>query len=170
MKSINDNSDGNKLKSSNAASKCLIFVLDGEDYGIDISKIREIIGATAVTPVPNIPPYMKGVINLRGKVIPVADLRLRFGIPAADGDDRACIVVAEVDRGGDTLPMGLMVDSVSEMISIRPEDIEAAPSFGSHTDTDFILGIAKAGNDVKILLDIDRVLAGDELTTVRDAA
>ncbi|MCX5818721.1 MAG: chemotaxis protein CheW [Deltaproteobacteria bacterium] len=138
--------------------KYLTFSLAGEGYGIGIRKVKEIIGVMAITRIPQAPPCMKGVINLRGKVIPVVDLRLRFGMAEGEYAEKTCIIVVEVARDGSKLPIGIIVDSVSEVLNIRGGDIEDTPDFGSRLDTHYILGLAKLGSGVKILLDIDRVL------------
>jgi len=150
--------------------KYLTFTLAEEEYGIGILKVKEIIGIMAITTVPQTPEYMKGVINLRGKVIPVVDLRLKFGMEAMDYTDRTCIIVVEIDREGRKIQMGIVVDSVSEVLNIKGGDIEDAPSFGSCLNTDYILGMAKTGGKVKILLDIDKVLSGSEFIAAPAAA
>jgi len=144
--------------------KYLTFSLAGEEYGIGILKVREIIGMMTVTPVPQTPEFVKGVINLRGKVIPVIDLRLRFGLEATAYTERTCIIVAEIRSESSALPMGIVVDAVSEVLNIRGADIENTPTFGVKLNTDFILGMAKTGGGVKILLDIDKVLGAFQLT------
>jgi purine-binding chemotaxis protein CheW len=142
----------------NREGKYLTFTLAGEEYGIGILKVKEIIGIMAITTVPQTPDYMKGVINLRGKVIPVVDLRLKFAMNAIDQTEKTCIIVVEITNGGRKALIGTLVDSVSEVLNIKAGDIEDTPSFGSHLNTDYILGMAKTGGKVKILLDIDRVL------------
>lgn len=137
--------------------KYLTFMLAGEEYGIGIRKVREIIGMMTITQVPQTPLYVKGVINLRGKVIPIVDLRLKFGMGVKEYTERTCIIVVEIRGEGKTVPMGLIVDSVSEVINIRGADIDDTPAFGSSLDMDYILGMAKMAGGVKILLDIDRV-------------
>jgi purine-binding chemotaxis protein CheW len=137
------------------SGKYLTFVLAGEDYGVEILKVREIIGMMGITAVPGMPAHVMGVINLRGKVIPVVDLRLKFGMESAERTSETCIIVVDV-RGHQ---MGVLVDRVSEVLDIAGTDIEDAPSVGVEVDTSFILGMAKAKGQVKILLDIDRVLA-----------
>jgi purine-binding chemotaxis protein CheW len=144
--------------------KYLTFSLAGEEYGIGILKVREIIGMMTVTPVPQTPGFVKGVINLRGKVIPVIDLRLRFGLEATAYTERTCIIVVEIDGDSGSVPMGIVVDAVSEVLNIRGADIENTPTFGVKLNTDFILGMAKTGGGVKILLDIDRVLGAFQFT------
>lgn len=148
------------------AGKYLTFVLAEEEYGLEILKVREIIGIMDITSVPRTPSYVKGVINLRGKVIPVVDLRLKFEMPAAEQTAETCIIVVYVGE----MEMGILVDKVSEVLDISGEDIEEAPSFGVNVDTEFILGIGKAGGKVTILLDIARVLTKDEVAATAAAA
>ena len=140
--------------------KYLTFVLQGEEYGLQILKVREIIGLMDITAVPQMPEYVAGVINLRGKVIPVVDLRLKFGMAHEEFTDQTCVIVVEVstDRGASLV--GIIVDTVSEVLDIPGEDIESAPEFGASVDTEFILGMGKVKGGVKILLDIDKVLDG----------
>ena len=144
--------------------KYLTFSLAGEEYGIGILKVREIIGMMSITPVPQTPEFVKGVINLRGKVIPVIDLRLRFGLDATAYTERTCIIVVEIHGESGSIPRGIVVDAVSEVLNIRSADIENTPSFGVKLNTDFILGMAKTEGGVKILLDIDKVLGAFQLT------
>lgn len=143
--------------------KYLTFGLAGEEYGIGILKVKEIIGILPITVVPQTPAYIKGVINLRGKVIPVIDLRLKFSLSAAEFTERTCIIVVEIVAAGRTILMGIVVDSVSEVLNIKAADIEATPSFGTKLDTEYILGMAKTGGSIKILLDIDKILSASEL-------
>jgi len=150
--------------------KYLTFSLAREEYGIGILKIREIIGMMPVTSVPQTPEFVKGVINLRGKVIPVADLRLRFGMQAIDYTDRTCIIVVEIEGQAGTIQIGIVVDAVSEVLNIKGEEIENAPTFGTKLDTDYILGMAKMEGGVKILLDIDEVLSAEEISVLEKAA
>ena len=150
--------------------KYLTFSMADEEYGIGILKIKEIIGMMAITTVPRTPEYVKGVINLRGKVIPVIDLRARFGMPTIDYNDRTCIIVVEVEGSAGTIQIGIVVDSVSEVLNIKGEYIEATPTFGTKLDTDYILGMAKMEGGVKILFDIDRVLSEGEVSLLEKAA
>ena len=140
--------------------KYLTFSLAGEEYGIEILKVKEIIGMMPITVVPRAPGQIKGVINLRGKVIPVVDLRLKFGLETTPYTERTCIIVVEIALGAGKVFMGIVVDSVSEVLNIRASDVESAPDFGSKLDTEYILGMAKSEQGVKILLDIDGVLGG----------
>jgi len=132
--------------------------------------VKEIIGMMPVTPVPRTPGYVKGVINLRGKVIPVIDLRLRFGMPQAEYTDRTCIIVVDVTTSAGELQMGIVVDSVSEVLNIKPEEIDPTPSFGTNLQTEYIMGMAKMDAGVKILLDINQVLNQDETELLRKVA
>lgn len=150
--------------------KYLTFSLANEDYGIAILKVREIIGMMPITAVPRTPEYIKGVINLRGKVIPVTDLRMKFGLDAIEYNERTCIIVVEIASTSCKLPIGVVVDSVSEVLNIKSDDIEAAPSFGAKLDIDYILGMAKMDGGVKILLDIDMVLSAQDIELMQAAA
>ncbi len=150
--------------------KYLTFSLVEEEYGIGILKIKEIIGMMPITSVPQTPAFVKGVINLRGKVIPVVDLRLRFGMPSIDYNERTCIIVVEIGSRGVNIVIGIVVDSVSEVLNIKAEDIEDTPTFGTTLNTDYILGMAKMDGKVKILLDIDEVLSADDLAMLAKAA
>lgn len=150
--------------------KYLSFFLDREEYGIGILKVKEIIGMMPITQVPQTPEYVKGVINLRGKVIPVIDLRLRFGMAEIAYTDRTCIIVVEFSSTSGRLHTGIVVDAVSEVLNIKGSDIEDTPTFGTKLSTDFVLGMAKIGSGVKILLDIDRVLTEDECEVLDNVA
>ena len=144
--------------------KYLTFQLGDEEFGLEILKVREIIGVLDMTKVPQTAGYVRGVINLRGKVIPVIDLRLRFGLDRREDDERTCTIVVEVGGGGgQRLLMGIVVDQVREVVSVRDQDVEPTPSFGVELDTAYILGMAKLEGGVKILLDIDRVVADSQL-------
>ena len=157
-------------KTAGLAGKYLTFLLGEETYGISVLKIREIIRLTDITAVPQMPGYIKGVINLRGKIIPVVDLRLKFGLSAGDTTERTCIVVVQVTRPDHTrLSMGIMVDDVEEVTNIAAADIEETPDFGVQLDTSCLLGMAKIKGVVKTLLDIDRVLAGDAVEALAAA-
>jgi len=144
--------------------KYLTFALANEEYGLEILKVREIIGYIDVTAVPQTPSHVKGVINLRGQVIPVVDLRAKFGMATTDVTDQTCIIVVEITQSGRKFNTGIIVDRVQEVLDIAGQDIEEAPQFGASVDTAFILGMGKIGDKVKILLDIDRVLTGTDLT------
>ena len=150
--------------------KYLTFSMANEEYGIGILQIREIIGMMPITSVPQTPEFVKGVINLRGKVIPVIDLRLRFNMDSIDYNERTCIIVVEILGQSATVQVGIVVDSVSEVLNIKQDEIEDTPTFGTSLNTDFILGMAKMEGGVKILLDIDQVLTSDELSLLEKAA
>ena len=150
--------------------KYLTFSLAEEEYGIGILKIKEIIGMLPITSVPQTPEFVKGVVNLRGKVIPVMDLRLRFGMMSIDYTERTCIIVVEIAGQSGTILVGIVVDAVSEVLNIKGDDIEKTPTFGTKLNTDYILGMAKMEGGVKILLNIDQVLSSDELSVLSEAA
>jgi len=147
-----------------SGGKYLTFSLQNEEYGLEILKVREIIGLMDITSVPQTPEYVAGVINLRGKVIPVVDLRLKFGMPHEEFTDQTCIIVVEVQASKGQALVGIIVDTVSEVLDIRGADIEPAPEFGETIDTSFILGMGKVKEEVKILLDIDRVIRDSDLS------
>ena len=144
--------------------KYLTFALGPEEYGLEILKVREIIGYMEITAVPQTPYHVKGVINLRGQVIPVIDLRTKFGMETAEITEQSCIIVVEICQGNRSFSTGIVVDHVQEVLDINGQDIEEAPQFGSSVDTDFILGMGKIDDAVKILLDIDKVLGGENLS------
>ena len=150
--------------------KYLTFKLADEEYGVSIFKIKEIIGMMAITFIPRTPPFVKGVINLRGKVIPVIDLRLKFGMESMDYNERTCIIVVEILGQGGSLLMGVVVDTVSEVLNIKANEIEETPAFGTKLETEYILGMAKMNGGVKILLDIGKVLSAEELEILDKAA
>ena len=147
----------------NKEGKYLTFALGPEEYGLEILKVREIIGYMDITAVPQTAHHVKGVINLRGQVIPVIDIRAKFSMDAAEVTEQTCIIVVEISKGKRNFSTGIVVDHVQEVLDIAGENIEEAPQFGSSVNTDFILGMGKIGDAVKILLDIDKVLAGDDL-------
>ena len=146
--------------------KYLTFTLADEEYGIGILKIKEIIGMMAITTVPQTPEFVKGVINLRGKVIPVIDLRLRFGMESIDYTERTCIIIVEIEGAAGTVQIGIVVDAVSEVLNVNGDDIEDTPTFGTKLNTNYILGMAKTEGGVKILIDIDRALSAEEKDTL----
>jgi purine-binding chemotaxis protein CheW len=156
--------------SANRGGKYLTFALGKEEYGLEILKVREIIGLMDITAVPRTPAYVKGVINLRGQVITIVDLRAKFGMAEAPRTDQTCIIVVEISRAGRKLSTGIIVDHVSEVLDIAGEKIEDPPSMGDSVDSDFILGMGKIGESVKILLDIDRVLSAADVVQLAQAA
>ena len=144
--------------------KYLTFMLADEEYAVQILKVKEIIGVIEITTVPQTTDFMLGVINLRGKVIPIVDLRLRFGLEYREHDERTCIIVMEIlSADGTWALMGILVDSVSEVINVAQDELEPAPIFGVDLDISYILGIAKVGDNVKVILDIDKVLGEQQL-------
>ena len=151
--------------------KYLSFVLGREEYGLEILKVQEIIGIMDVTRVPRTPPYVRGVINLRGRVIPVVDLRCKFQMPAIEDTERTCVIVVQVTDSDLTVTMGVIVDEVSEVLSFTQDQIEAAPCFGGGMDdAEYITGMGRLGKKVVILLNSDQVLTGEELEAVAQAA
>lgn len=148
------------------AGKYLTFKLADEEYGLEILKVQEIIRMQTVTRVPRTPEYVRGVINLRGKVIPVIDLRNKFGMISQDDTDKTCIIVVQVNSTEHKVVMGVIIDEVREVLDIDAGSIEETPSFGASINTDFITGIGKVGDTVKMLLDIDKVLTDAEVAQV----
>lgn len=148
------------------SDKFLTFNLGSEQYGLEILKVREIIGIMDITRVPRTPEFVRGVINLRGKVIPVLDLRNKFGLPMVEDTEQTCIIVVDLTFENNPLLMGIIVDSVSEVLDIDVDDIEDTPVFGTAVSTDFIKGIAKTKGGVKILLNIEEVLTTAEILTL----
>ncbi len=152
------------------AGKYLTFRLGTEAYGIAILKVQEIIGIMAITRVPRTPEFIRGVINLRGKVIPVVDLRLKFGMKATADTGRTCVIVVRLYRNDSPVTTGLIVDEVSEVLDIRSDQIDDSPSFGENVNTEYILGMGKCSGKVVMLLDIDWVLSHEEISAVAQAA
>jgi purine-binding chemotaxis protein CheW len=149
--------------SDNRSGKYLVFHLGSEEFGIQVLKVREIMGVQGITAVPQMPAYIKGVINLRGKVIPVVNLRLKFGLPEIEYTQRTCIIVVQLQGETNSRLMGVIVDGVVEVLSLSAGDIEDTPDFGPGVTTPYLLGMAKIKDKVKILLDIDEVMSGQEL-------
>lgn len=144
------------------------FQLAGDLFGVEVTRSREILNNAQITAVPQTPEYMLGVINLRGHVVPVIDLRLRFGVPVAADTRDTCILVVEVDVEGEPVVIGVKADAVCEVLDLKPEQIEPPPRFGSKLHADFIMGMGQVDGSFMILLDIDRVFNSDELTLVQD--
>jgi len=151
------------ITTAERAGKYLIFRLATEEFGAAVLKIREIIGMQDITSVPQTPAYVKGVINLRGKVIPVVDLRLKFGMDAEPYSARTCIIVVHSMTHSSEMLIGVIVDSVSEVVQLTAGDIEDTPDFGLETPSTYLIGMAKVKGQVKILLEIDQVLSSHEL-------
>ncbi len=147
--------------------KYLTFALGPESYAVDVRKVREIIRMTSITAVPQMPAFIRGVINLRGKIIPVVDLRIQFGLPSAETTDHTCVVVVQIQTGPTTRrDTGLIVDGVEEVLNLAATDLEPTPDFGTQIDTRYLLGMAKVKGAVKMLLDLDRILGSEELTSL----
>ncbi len=148
-------------RADDLGGKYLTFVLANEEYGLEILKVRELMGIMDITKVPQTPEFVRGVINLRGKVIPVIDLREKFSLPPKEYDDQTCIIVVQVD----TL-MGIIVDTMQQVHDIPSADIAPPPEMGATVDTRFLLGLGKVGDSVKLLLDVDKLLSTDALVQV----
>jgi len=146
----------------------LTFKLEEEVFALDVAKVREILEYTTVTKVPQTPDYMRGVINLRGSVVPVIDLRLKFGMSATEQTINTCIIVAEVDMEDETILLGALADSVQEVNEMEPEQIEAAPHIGTRLNTDFIKGMGKKDGNFVMILDIDRVFTSGDLAGIQN--
>ncbi len=146
-----------------SAGRYLTFQLGSECYGVEILRVQEIIGLLSITKVPQTAAYVRGVINLRGRVIPVVELRRRFGLDSTDDTERTCIIVVQVDHKESTLTLGVLVDEVDEVVEVSQEQIEAPPSFGASTNTDFLLGMARLSEQVVLLLDINQTLTLSEM-------
>lgn len=147
----------------------LTFYVAGEEYAVNILKVKEIIEFDTVTAVPNTAPWIRGVTNLRGNVVPVIDLAVKFGLPASQTSKFSCIVITEVSYNGDRLTMGVMADSVSQVLDFLENEIEATPPFGTRVRLEFLLGMGKMGKKFCLILDIDKVLSADEIVAVTDS-
>lgn len=152
------------------AGKFLTFKLGEEEYGLEILKVREIIGLMDITDVPRTPEFIRGVINLRGKIIPVIDLRRKFGMHPTEDTELTCIIVVDVERESSVIQMGILVDSVCEVLDINDQEIEPTPSFGADVNADFILGMAKCRDEVKILLNVEDVLNSATVQSIANLA
>jgi purine-binding chemotaxis protein CheW len=148
----------------------LTFVVSGEEYGVDILRVQEIKGWTPVTRIPNTPPHVQGVLNLRGTIVPIIDMRMRFGMDKADYTALTVIIVLSVHTQWGNRVIGVVVDAVSDVLDVAPADIKPAPDFGTTVNTEFISGLATTGNSMVMLLDIDRLLNQDELSAIGDLA
>ena len=148
------------------AGKYLTFKLGAEEFGLEILKVQEIIKMMEITKVPRTPEFVRGVINLRGKVIPVVDLRLKFSMPTVPITEKTCVIVVQVAHSNGAVTMGAIVDEVSEVLDINGEQIEPTPELGAAVDTDFILGMGKIAKRVVMLLDVDKVLSNKELASI----
>ena len=146
----------------------LTFKLSDEVYALDIAKVREVLDFTTVTKVPRTPGFMRGVINLRGSVVPVVDLRLKFGMTRTENGVNTCVIITEVTVDGDTTVLGALADSVQEVLDLEPGSIAPAPRLGTKLRTDFIKGMGKRDDRFVIILDIDKVFSADELALVQE--
>jgi len=146
----------------------LTFKLANEVFALDIGKVREVLDFTAVTRIPGTPDFMRGVINLRGSVVPVVDMRLKFGMPAIDQGVNTCIIIVEITVDGETTVLGAMADAVQEVLDLDPDRIEPAPRIGTRLNINFIRGMGKRDDQFIIILDIDKIFSLAELTTVLD--
>ena len=152
-----------------SSQQYVTFSLGGELFGVEVTRAREILSVTPVTKVPQTPGYLLGVINLRGQVVPVIDMRLKLGLPVSEETEDTCIIVVEVQVDGEALIVGALADAVREVLEIRIDQIEPAPRLGTRLKTEFIAGMGKVGEQFLILLNIDRVFSSDELAAVQDA-
>jgi len=156
------------IDTAEQAQQFLSFRLDAETFAVDVLQVREILDQTKVTRVPQMPDYMLGVINLRGSVVPVVDLRLKFGLNATEKTRDTCIVVLEIDYDGESTIVGAMADAVSEVLDLQPEDIEPPPRLGTRLKTEFIRGMGKKNEQFLILLNIDRIFSSEELDLLQN--
>lgn len=147
----------------------LTFKLSGEVFGLPIGKVREVLDFTTVTRVPQTPEYMRGVINLRGNVVPVMDLRLKFGMQQTEKTVNTCIIIAEIEMEGEITVLGALADSVQEVLDLEPDQIEAPPKIGTRLNIDFIQGMGKQGEQFIILLNTDKIFSSDEILTLQGA-
>jgi len=151
------------------ATQHLTFTLDEEVFALDISKVREVLEYSSVTKVPQTPEFMRGVINLRGSVVPVVDLRLKFGMTETSKTVNTCVIITEVSLDGETTVLGALADSVQEVHDFEADQIEPAPKIGTRLNTDFIEGMGKRDDQFIMILNIDKVFSSDELAVVQDA-
>lgn len=162
--------DGLGIESGDDVNQYLTFILGGENYGVSILVIKEILEYHEPTTVPMMPDFIRGVINLRGSVVPVVDLSLRLGKQTTSVAKRTCVVIIEINHEDERMEIGVIVDAVNEVLDIAPENIEAAPSFGAKIRTDFINGMGKVGEKFVVLLNIDHVLSIEELSMINDVS
>ena len=156
----------NESTSTSAAGRYLSFKLGAESYGISILKIQEIIGLMTITFVPRMPEFVRGVINLRGRVIPIINLRNKFGMESCEDTERTCVVVVQIPQGNTAVILGLIVDEVCEVLNINASQIEPPPLMGNSNEAEFILGMGKIGDKVIMLLDVDRAITSEEILLV----
>lgn len=159
-----------QMSLDSVAGKYLTFQLAAEEYGLEILKVQEIIGIMDITRVPRMPGFIRGVINLRGKVIPVIDLRRKFGMESQEDTDKTCIIVVQIAQKDKLVTTGIIVDEVSEVLDISEDQIEDAPSFGADIDTEFILAMGKVGQKVLMFLEIDKVLSNKDFEVLEETS
>jgi purine-binding chemotaxis protein CheW len=158
--------ENQSIKVDSRSGKYLTFFLASEEYGVDILKVQEIIGWMPITPVPLTAKYILGVINLRGKIHPIMDLKVKFGMDRCQVTDETCIIVINTS----SLMMGVLVDKVSEVVNLAPGDIEETPSFGADVNTEYLLGVGKTGEQVRLLLDIEKIITASDIIHLKKAA
>jgi purine-binding chemotaxis protein CheW len=158
------------VASITVTTQFLTFRLENELFALDIGKVREVLDFTSITKVPQTPDYMRGVINLRGSVVPVVDLRLKFGMKQAEQTVNTCVIIVEVEMDGETVVMGAMADAVQEVLDLEPDQIEPPPRIGAKLSTDFIRGMGKHADQFIMILDIDKVFTMDELGLLQDSS
>lgn len=158
--------DGQSVKVDSRAGKYLTFFLASEEYGVEILKVQEIIGRMPITPVPLTSKYIRGVINLRGKIHPIMDLKIKFGMEEAEITEETCIIVIKTS----SLMMGILVDKVSEVVNVAADDIEDTPAFGGDVNPEYLLGVGKTGGRVRLLLDIEKVITTSDIINMKKAS
>jgi purine-binding chemotaxis protein CheW len=166
MENLTTTNDNQTVRADSRAGKYLTFFLAGEEYGVEILKVQEIIGRMPITPVPLTSNYILGVINLRGKIHPIMDLKIKFGMDSSEITDETCIIVIKTA----SLMMGVLVDKVSEVVTLTSGDIEDTPSFGADVNTEYLLGVGKTGGSVRLLLDIEKIITASDIIHLKKAA
>lgn len=157
----------NNIHSTN---QYLTFSLSDELYALEVSKVKEVLEYQSITRVPKTPEYMRGVINVRGGIVPIVDLRLKFNLPAMERTVDTCIIVLEIALNNETITVGTIADNVHEVIEVQPENIEPTPRIGTRLDTDFIEGIGKNEDRFLVILNIDKILTAEEINSMADQA
>jgi purine-binding chemotaxis protein CheW len=155
--------ENQSMKVDSRAGKYLTFFLADEEYGVEILKVQEIIGRMPITPVPLTSRYIRGVINLRGKIHPIMDLNIKFGMNQTEITDETCMIVIKTS----SLMMGILVDKVSEVVNVTSDDIEDTPSFGAEVNTEYLLGVGKTGGRIRMLLDIEKVITASDVVNMK---
>jgi purine-binding chemotaxis protein CheW len=158
--------ENQSMKVDSRAGKYLTFFLADEEYGVEILKVQEIIGRMPITPVPLTSRYIRGVINLRGKIHPIMDLNIKFGMNQTEITDETCMIVIKTS----SIMMGILVDKVSEVVNVASDDIEDTPSFGAEVNTEYLLGVGKTGGRIRLLLNIEKVITASDVINMKKAA